>query len=189
MPCQKIQIQKKYYWWVFKEIMNQRLSEESKCDYKKAIIEFCRFMNIDTPLVEVMIDEFLQEVFQINKKRFTNIGGVEESVHLIFDNENIKTISVKQTVQKLNELYEENEQLRQFINKGRRLSVKELMNNMNENELLKKKIKRLEKDNEELKDRLYDFEKRKIIEESEINEDVIPKIKLLRTELFGENYE
>lgn len=96
---------------------------------------------------------------------------------------------MKQTVQKLNELYEENEQLRQFINKGRRLSVKELMNNMNENELLKKKIKKLEKDNEELKDRLYDFEKRKIIEESEINEDVIPKIKLLRTELFGENYE
>ena len=63
MPCQKIQIQKKYYWWVFKEIMNQRLSEESKCDYKKAIIEFCRFMNIDTPLVEVMVGEFLQEVF------------------------------------------------------------------------------------------------------------------------------
>ena len=116
-------------------------------------------MNIDTPLVEVMVDDFLQEVFQINKKRFTNIGGIEESVHLIFDNENIKTISVKQTVQKLNELYEENEQLRQFINKGRRLSVKELMNNMNENELLKKKIKKLEKDNEELKDRLYDFEK------------------------------
>ena len=63
MPCQKIQIQKKYYWWVFKEIMNQRLSEESKCDYKKAIIDFCRFMNIDTPLVEVMVDGFLQEVF------------------------------------------------------------------------------------------------------------------------------
>lgn len=87
------------------------------------------------------------------------------------------------------ELEKENEQLRQFINKGRRLSVKELMNNMNENELLKKKIKKLEKDNEKLKERLYDFEKRKIIEESEINEDVIPKIKLLRTELFGENYE
>ena len=41
MPCQKIQIQKKYYWWVFKEII----------------------MNIDTPLVEVMVDGFLQEVF------------------------------------------------------------------------------------------------------------------------------
>lgn len=45
------------------EIMNQRLSEKSKCDYKKAIIEFCKFMNIDTPLLEVMVDEFLQEVF------------------------------------------------------------------------------------------------------------------------------
>ena len=40
-----------------------------------------------------------------------------------------------------------------------------------------------------LKERLYDFEKRKIIEESEIDEDVIPKIKMLRTELFGEKYE
>lgn len=63
MPCQKIQIQKKYYWWVFKEIMNQRLSEKSKCDYKKAIIEFCKFMNINTPLLDIMVDEFLQEMF------------------------------------------------------------------------------------------------------------------------------
>lgn len=45
------------------EIMNQRLSEKSKCDYKKAIIEFCKFMNINTPLLDVMVDEFLQEVF------------------------------------------------------------------------------------------------------------------------------
>ena len=45
------------------EIMNQRLSEKNKCDYKKAIIEFCKFMHTDTPLVEVMVDEFLQEVF------------------------------------------------------------------------------------------------------------------------------
>lgn len=44
-------------------VMNQRLSEKSKCDYKKAIIEFCKFMNIDSPLLEVMVDEFLQEVF------------------------------------------------------------------------------------------------------------------------------
>lgn len=43
------------------EIMNQRLS--SKCKYKKAIIEFCKFMNINSPLVEIMVDEFLQEVF------------------------------------------------------------------------------------------------------------------------------
>lgn len=45
------------------EIMNQRLSEENKCNYKKAIIEFCKFMNINSPLVEIMVDEFLQEVF------------------------------------------------------------------------------------------------------------------------------
>lgn len=45
------------------ENMNKRLSEKSKCDYKKAIIEFCKFMNINNPLTEVMVDEFLQEVF------------------------------------------------------------------------------------------------------------------------------
>ena len=44
-------------------VMNQRLSEKNKCDYKKAIIEFCKFMNIITPLLDVMVDEFLQEVF------------------------------------------------------------------------------------------------------------------------------
>ena len=42
---------------------------------------------------------------------------------------------------------------------------------------------------EHLKERLYDFEKRKIIGESETDENVIPKIKMLRTELFGEKNE
>ena len=50
-------------------------------------------------------------------------------------------------------------------------------------------LNELSEENEQLKERLYDFEKRKIIEESEIDEDVIPKVKLLRTELFGEKYE
>ena len=50
----------------------------------------------------------------------------------------------------INKLEQENRQLRHFINKGRRLSVKELMANTNENELLKKKIKELEKENKEL---------------------------------------
>ena len=50
----------------------------------------------------------------------------------------------------INKLEQENEQLRQFINKGRRLSVKELMANTNENELLKKEIK-------ELKEKLDDI--------------------------------
>ena len=48
-------------------------------------------------------------------------------------------------------LEEENERMRQFITKGKRLSVKELMENTNENELLKKKIRGLEKENEQLK--------------------------------------
>ena len=54
----------------------------------------------------------------------------------------------------INKLEQENRQLRQFINKGRRLSVKELIDNTNENELLKKKIKELEKENKELQTEL-----------------------------------
>ena len=50
----------------------------------------------------------------------------------------------------INKLEQENRQLRQFITKGKRLSVKEIMANTNENELLKKKIKELEKENKEL---------------------------------------
>ena len=72
--------------------------------------------------------------------------------------DNGEMISTKECVNKLNEqqttisrLEEENEQLRQFINKGRRLSVKELMDNINKNELLKRRIRGLEKENEELK--------------------------------------
>lgn len=44
-------------------VMNQRLLEKEECNYKKAIIEFCKFMNINTPLLDIMVDEFLQEVF------------------------------------------------------------------------------------------------------------------------------
>ena len=54
----------------------------------------------------------------------------------------------------INKLEQENRQLRQFINKGRRLSVKELIDNTNENELLKKKIRGLEKENEQLKEQV-----------------------------------
>ena len=54
----------------------------------------------------------------------------------------------------INKLEQENRQLRHFINKGRRLSVKELIDNINENELLKKKIKELEKENKELQTEL-----------------------------------
>ena len=75
----------------------------------------------------------------------------------IKDNKEDTLLNWEDVVKKLNEqqatinkLEQENRQLRQFINKGRRLSVKELMNNMKENELLKKKIKELEKENKEL---------------------------------------
>lgn len=57
----------------------------------------------------------------------------------------------------INKLEQENRQLRQFINKGRRLSVKELIDNTNENELLKKKIKELEKENKKLQTELDSF--------------------------------
>ena len=73
------------------------------------------------------------------------------------DNQEDTLLNWEDVVKKLNEqqatinkLEQENRQLRQFINKGRRLSVKELMANTNENELLKKKIKELEKENKEL---------------------------------------
>lgn len=73
------------------------------------------------------------------------------------DNQEDTLLNWEDVVKKLNEqqatinkLEQENRQLRQFINKGRRLSVKELIDNTNENELLKKKIKELEKENKEL---------------------------------------
>ena len=61
-------------------------------------------------------------------------------------------IAIDEMITDYKNLEKENEQLRQFINKGRRLSVKELMANTNENELLKKKIKELEKENEDLRE-------------------------------------
>ena len=84
-------------------------------------------------------------------------------------------------------LEEENERMRQFITKGKRLSVKELMENTNENELLKKKIRGLEKENDdlrttitkqvgaitEMKDLLYMFADLRIFDySSEIEEDM-----------------
>lgn len=68
-----------------------------------------------------------------------------------------KIMNEQQT--EIDNLKEENGQLRQFINKGRRLSVKEIMDNANENELLKKKIRGFEKENEQLREELNDCEK------------------------------
>lgn len=72
----------------------------------------------------------------------------------VYDNKVKRDLYNSEIVIMLNKLWEENEQLRQFINKGRRLSVKELMDNANENELLKKENEQLRKDKEQLKKRL-----------------------------------
>lgn len=41
--------------------MNKKIKKQ--CNYKKAIIGFLKFMNMDNPLMEIMIDEFLKEVY------------------------------------------------------------------------------------------------------------------------------
>lgn len=109
----------------------------------------------------------------MNEKRFNETERNCYYTSLVFDNQTQEELGTDKVVVLLNEqqaiideqkiaidemitdyknLEKENEQLRQFINKGRRLSVKELMNNINENELLKKKIRELEKENKELKE-------------------------------------
>lgn len=98
------------------------------------------------------------------KKRFTwkseKLQHLNDEVLLVVDNTNKDWKGhILNVVDLLNQLHQENEQLRQFINKGRRLSVKELMDNVNENESLKKKIKKLEKENEQLRKELNDCEK------------------------------
>ena len=35
-----------------------------KCNYKKCILDFLKFMSIDDPLMEIMVDEFLEEVYE-----------------------------------------------------------------------------------------------------------------------------
>ena len=87
-------------------------------------------------------------VNDLSKYIYSEIGEYVDEKHTLTPLRNDELCKL------LNELYEENKQLRQFINKGRRLSVKELMNNINENELLKKKIKELEKENKILHQRI-----------------------------------
>lgn len=94
----------------------------------------------------------------MSEKRFEIFPqNVTKDGTLIIIQNGLKLYNISDVVELLNALYEENEQLRQFINKGRRLSVKELMANTNENELLKKKIKELEKENKELQTELDSF--------------------------------
>lgn len=116
----------------------------------------------------------------MTKKRFTwktvKLQHLNDEVLMVVDNENKDWEGhILNIVGLLNKLYEENERLKS--------------RNSYNVEDAQMEIGELKEENEQLKERLYDFEKRKIIEESEIDEDVIPKVKLLRTELFGEKYE
>ena len=41
--------------------------DEKQCNYKRAILGFLMFMKMDNPLMEIMIDEFLEEVYDFDK--------------------------------------------------------------------------------------------------------------------------
>ena len=43
------------------EIVEQSIKKQ--CNYKKAILDFIKFMKMYNPLMEMMVDEFLQEVY------------------------------------------------------------------------------------------------------------------------------
>ena len=36
---------------------------KKQCNHKKAILDFLKFMRMDNPLMEIMVDEFLEEVY------------------------------------------------------------------------------------------------------------------------------
>ena len=40
---------------------------KKQCNHKKAIFGFLKFMKMDNPLMEIMIDEFLEEVYDCDK--------------------------------------------------------------------------------------------------------------------------
>ena len=86
------------------------------------------------------------------KKKDEIIMSLRLNEHLLKDKLEISRRNMGKQLERIKELEKENEQLRQFINKGRRLSVKELIDNVNENGLLKKKIKELESENEDLRE-------------------------------------
>ena len=110
----------------------------------------------------------------------------------VYDNETFECYTIHNVSDLLNKLAEENEELGisiKLFEDDIATKDKKIEEQQATIQQLAKKWRVLSQENEQLKERLYDFEKRKIIEESEINEDVIPKVKLLRAELFGEKYE
>ena len=72
-----------------------------------------------------------------DKRYYVNCAGY------LCDKDLSNTLSIFECADLLNRLAEENEQLRQFITKGRRLSVKEIRDNANENVKLKRENEQL----------------------------------------------
>lgn len=137
-----------------------------------------------TEKLQHLDDEVIMVVDNANKDWKGHILNIVDMLNDLND----ERMMYKTTIDKrIVELEEENERMRQFITKGKRLSVKELMENTNENELLKKKIRGLEKENDdlrttitkqvgaitEMKDLLYMFADLRIFDySSEIEEDM-----------------
>lgn len=104
-----------------------------------------------TEKLQHLDDEVIMVVDNANKDWKGHILNIVDMLNDLND----ERMMYKTTIDKrIVELEEENERMRQFITKGKRLSVKELMENTNENELLKKKIRGLEKENEQLKEQV-----------------------------------
>lgn len=43
--------------------MSEKIEINTLINHKKAILDFLKFMKMDNPLTETMIDEFLEEVY------------------------------------------------------------------------------------------------------------------------------
>ena len=62
----------KIYWQEYFDEIVDLVNEQQdiikkQCNHKKAILDFLKFMRMDNPLMEIMIDEFLEEVYDFDK--------------------------------------------------------------------------------------------------------------------------
>lgn len=123
----------------------------------------------------------------MSEKRFIlDSDFVKVTSEVVWDNQEEKGLTLMKLVNLLNKQQSDLVYLARFIGE---VKVEEFKLKLRNLRILEDKVLEQQSIIEHLKERLYDFEKRKIIEESEIGEDVIPKVKMLRTELFGEKYE
>ena len=46
-----------------KKPLDEIVEQSIKCNHKKAILDFLKFMKMNNPLMETKVDEFLEEVY------------------------------------------------------------------------------------------------------------------------------